>query len=85
MSLQADIQWIKTELDYVKDPDLIEAFKRLLSFRKSKTEDSFFTTTTSDLQHRAEESLKSIGLGETRSLLSFKKEIDNWKKSQNTK
>lgn len=37
MDVQADIKWIQTELNKVNDPDLIEAFKRLLQYRK-KTE-----------------------------------------------
>lgn len=37
MDIQADIKWIQNELSNVNDPDLIEAFKRLLQFRK-KTE-----------------------------------------------
>lgn len=34
MNLQADIQWIQTEITKVKDPDLLEIFKRLLLMRK---------------------------------------------------
>lgn len=34
MDLQTDIKWIQSELNKVKDPDLIEVFKRLLLFRK---------------------------------------------------
>lgn len=37
VNLQSDIQWIQKELDKVKDPDLIEAFKRMLQF-KNKTQ-----------------------------------------------
>lgn len=37
MNLETDIKWIQNELNKVNDPDLIEAFKRLLQFRK-KTE-----------------------------------------------
>lgn len=37
MNIQSDIKWIQNELNKVNDPDLIEAFKRLLKFRK-KTE-----------------------------------------------
>ena len=37
MDIQSDIKWIQNELNKVSDPDLIEAFKRLLKFRK-KTE-----------------------------------------------
>lgn len=85
MSLQTDIKWIKSELDYVKDPDLVEAFKRLLAYRKAKTETHFFSTTTADLKQRAEASLQSVEQGKTRSLASFKEEIASWKVSQNTK
>ena len=34
MDTQADIKWIQRELSKVRDPDLIEVFKRLLQFRK---------------------------------------------------
>lgn len=37
MDIQADIKWIQNELNKVRDPDLIEVFKRLLQFRR-KTE-----------------------------------------------
>ena len=37
-SIESDIKWIKAELDKVKDPFLIEAFKNLLNYRKSKVE-----------------------------------------------
>lgn len=36
MSIEADINWIKTELEKIKDPFLIEAFKNLLNYRKQK-------------------------------------------------
>ncbi len=35
MSLQADLNWIKSEIDKVKDPFLIETLKNLLNYRKS--------------------------------------------------
>lgn len=34
MNLQADIRWIQNEITKVKDPDLLDVFKRLLLFRK---------------------------------------------------
>ena len=34
MNLQGDIKWIQNELNDVKDPMLIEAFKNLLKYRK---------------------------------------------------
>ena len=36
MNLQADIQWIQKELNEVQDPNLIEAFKSLLKYRKKR-------------------------------------------------
>lgn len=38
MDLQADIKWIISELRSVKDPHLVEAFKQLLAYRKTKKE-----------------------------------------------
>lgn len=34
MNLQADLKWIHEELDKVKDPNLIEAIKKLLQYRR---------------------------------------------------
>lgn len=34
MNIQADIEWIYKELNNLKDPELILAFKRLLQIRK---------------------------------------------------
>jgi len=36
MDLQADITWIKSQLDKVTDPNLIEAFKNMLQYRNKK-------------------------------------------------
>lgn len=35
MNIQADIEWIKSELDNVRDPNLIDLFKRLLSSKNN--------------------------------------------------
>jgi hypothetical protein len=40
MDLQADIKWIKSELNQVTDQNLIEAFKQLLTYRKNKVDES---------------------------------------------
>ena len=42
MSLEADINWIKAEIEKVKDPFLLEAFKNLLNYRKQKLSDNKF-------------------------------------------
>ncbi|QMU63524.1 MAG: hypothetical protein GKR88_21105 [Flavobacteriaceae bacterium] len=43
---------------------------------------TFYSTKISDLQQRAEESLKSIESGETRPIEEFKNQLDNWKNNQ---
>ncbi len=40
MDIQAEIKWIQSELDTVKDPTLIEIFVKLLKYRKSAIETS---------------------------------------------
>ena len=40
MDLQADIKWIKSELNQVTDQNLIEAFKQMLTYRKNKVDQS---------------------------------------------
>jgi len=84
MNLQADINWIREELVDVKDPNLIEAFKNMLQYRKTKSKlsDNFFSTTKEDLKQRAEESLKSVERGDTRNISEFKKDVQNWKNKQ---
>lgn len=36
MDIQADIRWIKSELDNVNDPDFVEVLKSMLYYRKKK-------------------------------------------------
>jgi len=84
MNIQADISWIREELINVKDPNLVEAFKNMLKYRKTKSAslDTLFSTTDEDLKLRAEESLKSIERGDTRNINEFKKDVQNWKNKQ---
>jgi hypothetical protein len=73
MNIQADISWIKAELTDVEDPNLIEAFKNMLKYRKTKR-----TTTQEELQQRTQESLEAIERGETTSLSAFQTENKEW-------
>ncbi len=79
MDIQADINWIKTELTTVTEPQLIEAIKQMLSYRKSVANRSYFSVSKSELKERAEASLISIEKGNTRSLTDFKNEVEHWK------
>lgn len=84
MGIQADIKWIKSELDHVKDPDLIEAFKRMLAFRKT-IEDRFFESSNDEMRSRAEASLRSIENGKVRPLKEFKEDVSAWKRKRGMK
>lgn len=77
MNIQADIKWIKAELTNVEDPNLIEAFKNMLKYRKTKR-----TATQEELQQRAQESLEAIEKGETISLNTFQTENKEWLNSK---
>jgi hypothetical protein len=76
MNIQAEISWIQAELANVKDPNLIEAFKNLLKYRKTKN--VALSTTKDELRERAEESLKAIEKGETVSLNTFQTGNKEW-------
>tara|TARA_R110001592_G_scaffold363212_1_gene681394 strand:+ start:1791 stop:2042 length:252 start_codon:yes stop_codon:yes gene_type:complete len=76
MNLQADIKWIQEELTNVKDPNLIEAFKNMLKYRKTKNKS--LSATQEELKQRAEESLQAIKKGETVSLSAFQTENKEW-------
>ncbi|PCH65636.1 MAG: hypothetical protein COC01_09470 [Bacteroidetes bacterium] len=84
MDVQADINWIMSELRTVKDPYLLGAFKNMLKYRRTRTDlpTSFFSTSAGDLKQRAEASLEAIERGETRSIEEFKKDVENWKDRQ---
>ena len=80
MDLQSDINWLKSELDSVRDPHLIEAFKQLLKYRNSvKLNISTEEEDLSSLKTRAEDSLESIERGRVRNINEFKKDVEAWK------
>lgn len=76
MNLEADIKWIQKELDDVKDPDLIEAFKRLLKFRKKS-----IATTIEDYNNDIAESERDIGSGRVYTQSQIEKLNEVWKNS----
>lgn len=76
MNLEGDIKWIQEELNHVKDPDLIEAFKRLLQFRKKS-----LVATIEDYNNDIAESEKDIEAGRIYSQNQIEKMNELWKKS----
>ena len=63
MDLQADIKWIKKELNQVSDPNLIEAFKSLLKYRKNRVE-NYPSTTIEQYNKELDEAEARIEKGE---------------------
>lgn len=66
-------------IDKIEDMELLSLHLKLLQKESQK---DFFNTTKDEMIARAEESLKSIKEGKTRSLKSFKAEVDQWKRNQ---
>lgn len=58
MNIQADINWIISELRSVQDPNLIEAFKNMLAYRRTKqiepTESVLSPSQIEELEKRVE-------------------------------
>ena len=65
MSQQADIQWIKTELDTIKDPSLIDVFKKLLQYyKKHQTTADWWDTISENEKQLIEKGITQLQNGE---------------------
>jgi len=76
MDIQADIKWIQNELNKVKDPDLIEVFKRLLHFRKKN-----MPMTIEEYNNEIAEAEHDIHRGRVYSQSQIEKMNEEWKRS----
>ncbi|MCB9234526.1 MAG: hypothetical protein H6581_22920 [Bacteroidia bacterium] len=72
MNIQAEISWIKSELDKVNDPYLIEIFKNLLKYR-----DNALRNEMDRMILEAEDDIKN---GRILSGSELKSEMDSWRK-----
>ena len=68
-------------IDKIEDTELLSLHLKLLQKEAQK---GFFSTTDDQMIIRAEQSLKSVQEGRTRSIESFKEEVSQWKTNQNT-
>jgi predicted transcriptional regulator len=71
MDLQADIKWIKSELNQVTDQNLIEAFKQLLTYRKNKVDES-------NLDNALDRAIKDAEEGRVKSHDEIRKKYTKW-------
>lgn len=67
--------------EYINTAD-IRLLKMIKALVESYQSDEQETIVESDLEQRAAASLQSIEKGETRSIVTFKKEVDQWKSKQ---
>ena len=72
MNIQADINWIKTELDKVQDPYLIEAFINLLKYRNRSVE--------KEMDRMILEGEEDIKNGNVIPHANLKEEMKSWRK-----
>ena len=64
MDLQADINWIRSELTKVTDPELIIAFKSLLKYRKRNIELDWWNELNAEEKAEIKEGIEQIENGE---------------------
>lgn len=85
-SIMATVDLRETVREYINTADirLLKLMKALAeSYQKDEQETSaFYSSSVSDLQQRAKESLQAIDNGETRPITEFKNQLDNWKSNQ---
>ncbi len=77
MSVQTDIDWIKTELDSVRDPLLIETFKNLLNYRRQLSSSNQIQQVLDKMIDEGEEDIEN---GDLLSSKELRSEVSSWRK-----
>jgi hypothetical protein len=77
MDIQTDISWIKSELDQVKDPLLIETFKNLLNYRRQHAAKD---DVQSEMEGMILEGEDDIANGRVHSTDEVRREMASWRK-----
>lgn len=79
MDLQAEINWIKSELDSVQDVSLLKKLKDLLNKAKVKRyEASLKPMTQDELIARARQSEEDLKAGRVKSLSQLREDSESW-------
>jgi len=76
MDLQADINWIISEISKVKDPNLIQAFKQLLTYRNNK--ENVGEHDQQELEQALNKALESVLEKRVKSHSEIRKKYDKW-------
>ncbi len=65
MSLQADINWIKSELDRVSDPSFVQVLKSLLNHRNQRKTKDWWEDLPTEVQRAVDQGLADVEAGRT--------------------
>jgi len=77
MNIQADISWIQSELNKVRDPDIITAIKSVLKYREKTQETDWWDEISDEERAEIEEGIAQADRGE---LIPHKQVMDKYKK-----
>ena len=79
MDLQADINWIKSQLDKVQDANLISALKQLLTYANSKRDqEDFSDRLTEDQRSGILKAISQVENGQTKPHSEAEKVYSKW-------
>ena len=78
MNVEGDINWIKQELNNVRDPHLIEVFKNMLKYRKKVADIDWWDEISNEEKSEIEEGIKQANAGELTSNAEMKKRNNKW-------
>jgi predicted transcriptional regulator len=79
MNIQADISWIQSELNKVKDPDIITAIKSVLKYRERTQVKDWWDEISEDEKASIEIGLAQADNGETISHEQVMKKYQKWR------
>lgn len=77
MGVETDINWIKTELDQVRDPLLIETFKNLLNYRRKHSSTDQGQQILDQMIDEGENDIKN---GDILTSEELRSEVSSWRK-----
>lgn len=77
MDIQADIHWIQSELNKIKDPNFITAIKSMLKYRESAQASDWWDEISEEEKAEIQEGIAQADRGE---LTPHKQVMDKYKK-----
>ncbi|MDA3883658.1 MAG: hypothetical protein PF481_10290 [Bacteroidales bacterium] len=78
MNVQAEINWIVSELSKVRDPELIKAFKNMLIYRAKHNQVELVDELPLAVQESIKRGVEQAKKGEMRTNLEVKKKYEKW-------